>query len=170
MYKAACLIIIDVQKGVFTLKRPVYRAKDILRNLGTIIEKARRRNILVFFTQHENVSFLKRGSGGWEFVEAVQPAPGERIIPKKHPSIFEGTGLLRLLHENDITRLVVAGLVSNGCVKDSCLEALANGFDVSLVSDAHSTLYANAEKIIRDTNRQLEEKGVMLVSCREFGA
>jgi nicotinamidase-related amidase len=165
----ACLIIIDVQKGIFNLKQPVYKAADLLENLQAVIAKSRRLNMKIVYTQHENTTFLKKGLAGWKISDTVKPEDDDLVVPKKRTSAFRDTGLAGLLRQNGITRLFLAGLISNGCVKDSCLDATADGFSVTCIADAHSTFYKNADKIINETNKTLVQQGITLVTSQEFG-
>ena len=165
----SCLIIIDVQKGIFGLKQPVYKAEELLGNLQMVIAAARKKKMKIIFTQHENTGVLKKGTAGWEFVEVIAPHNGDLVVPKKHSGMFQETELLHLLRQRKINRIYLAGLISNGCVKHCCLDGVKNGFAVTCIADAHSTFYRNAEKIIEATNRELEKRGVMLVTSREFG-
>lgn len=54
------------------------------------------------------------------------------------------------------------------CVKAACLSALSTGYDVCLLSDAHSTFYKNAETIIAQTNRDMEAAGVRLLTAGQM--
>ena len=54
------------------------------------------------------------------------------------------------------------------CVKAACLSALSRGYDVFLLSDAHSTFCKNAEKIIAETNREMEAAGVRLLTVGQM--
>ena len=51
-------------------------------------------------------------------------------------SAFEDTGLGELLRARGVDRLVVAGLATDYCVKQTVLDARAAGFDVVVVEDA----------------------------------
>lgn len=64
--------------------------------------------------------------------------------------------------------MIVAGLLSNGCVRDACLGALKRGYAVCLLRDAHSTVYQNAKKIIGDVNREMEAAGVRVIGVDQI--
>jgi nicotinamidase/pyrazinamidase len=51
-------------------------------------------------------------------------------------SAFQDTDLTQLLREAGVDRLFVAGLATDYCVKNSVLDALAAGFEVTVVEDA----------------------------------
>jgi nicotinamidase/pyrazinamidase len=49
---------------------------------------------------------------------------------------FEGTGLEEMLRERGVDEVVVGGLATDYCVKNTVLDALRHGFDVTVVEDA----------------------------------
>ena len=97
-------------------------------------------------------SFEHRG-GPWP-PHCVQGTPGAEL----HPSLdrdnldavvdkgqdpategysgFEGPELDRVLHEHGIDRLTIVGLATDYCVKNTALDALCNGFGVTVDSNA----------------------------------
>ena len=100
----------------------------------------------------EHGSFAERG-GPWP-PHCVQGTPGAElhaaldrsrihvVIDKgRDPgtegySGFEGTGLETLLRERGVTEVTVAGLATDYCVKNTALDALRNGFQVTVDSTA----------------------------------
>jgi nicotinamidase/pyrazinamidase len=68
-------------------------------------------------------------------------------------SAFEDTGLAELLRDRGVRSIAVGGLATDYCVRASVLDALAAGFDVTVVSDAIRGV--NLEP--GDSERALEE-------------
>jgi nicotinamidase/pyrazinamidase len=66
---------------------------------------------------------------------------------------FDETGLGDLLRERGIDRLTVVGLATDYCVKNTALDALREGFEVSLDSDAVRGVEVNEG----DSAKALEE-------------
>jgi isochorismate hydrolase len=60
-------------------------------------------------------------------------------VHKAYGDAFEATDLEQLLAGNAVGRLVVAGAQSDGCVRATIHGAFTRGYDVTLVSDAHTT-------------------------------
>ena len=169
MNNKSCLIIIDVQKGIFKLKQPVYNQDRLIVNVKETIKSAKDNNITIIYTQHENKTFLIKDSVDWEFVDDIKPTGEDHlIIYKKHPGIFKDTNLLDLLRQKEINKLYIAGLISNGCVKDACLDGLKNGYDVILIANAHSTFNKNAAKIIAKVNDEMKSQGITLKKYSEL--
>ena len=159
----SALLVIDVQKEQFEASSPVYQANDLLRNINSLISKARQEGVPVFFVQHSADSYLKYGSDGWQLHPQIQPIAGDPVIHKRHPNSFEDTNLQEELRSRGVSRVVVTGLVTHGCVKATCLGALKEGYQVVLVSDAHSNFSKDALGMIEKWNRELSSKGATLV-------
>ena len=164
---ATALLVIDVQKGLFEKSTPIYRADLLLENINHLIDHARRECAPVFFIQHSSPKTLEKGSEGWKFHPRIQPLAEETIIHKLHPNPFEDTNLQELLHNSNVDKVVVTGLVTHGCVKATCLGAMECGFKVVLVSDGHSSFSKDAAQLIGEWNAALHEKGADVVKSRE---
>ena len=97
-------------------------------------------------------SFAERG-GRWP-VHCVADSPGAQLHPALNQaaihkiidkgtdpasdgdSAFEGTGLAQLLHDRGITKVTVVGLGTDFAVSASVLDALREGFDVEIDTEA----------------------------------
>ena len=97
-------------------------------------------------------SFAARG-GPWP-VHCVQDSPGAAFHPALNQaaihkiidtgyrpelegySAFEATELADLLHDRGIKKVTVVGLATDYCVKDTVLDALREGFEVEIDTDA----------------------------------
>jgi len=66
---------------------------------------------------------------------------------------FQGTNLAELLHERGIERVTVVGLATDYCVKNTALDALREGFGVTV----DSTAVRGVEVEPGDSERALEE-------------
>ena len=161
------LLVIDVQKGLFDRPTPIYQADLMLANIKTLIQGARRAQVPVLFIQHSNETPLKYGSASWQLHPAIQPLPGEAIIHKLEGNAFLGTNLGPELEKRQITSLTVCGLVTHGCVKATTLGALEAGYQVLLVSDAHSNFSKDAPKLVKKWNQILSQKGARLAETRD---
>ena len=163
---SSALLVIDVQKEQFEAGTPVYKAEQLLQNITFLISKARQEDVPVFYVQHSADSYLKYGSEGWQLHPQIQPVAGEPIIHKRHPNSFEDTNLKDELIKRNVNAIVVTGLVSHGCVKATCLAALKEGYQVVLVSDAHSNFSKDALGMIEKWNQELGNKGALVVETK----
>lgn len=82
------------------------------------------------------------GTPGAEFHPALETERIARVFSKgtdsgrEAYSAFDGTGLAGWLREQGVERLYVAGLATDYCVRASVLDALREGFQVTVVEDA----------------------------------
>ena len=66
----------------------------------------------------------------YEIVAELAPRAGEPVVIKTAPSAFFGTDLLRMLVMRHVDTLIVAGMVTSGCVYATAVDAFSNGFRV----------------------------------------
>jgi nicotinamidase/pyrazinamidase len=100
-----------------------------------------------------------QGTAGAELHPALERAKVDVVIDKGQDpnsqgySAFQDTRLGELLRERGVDRLFVTGLATDYCVKQSALDALSLGFDVTVVEDAVRGVDVEAG----DSERALEE-------------
>jgi nicotinamidase-related amidase len=121
----------------------------------------------VIFVKHENQKTLVKGSDAWQLHPEIQPLEGEPVIHKQHGNAFQQTDLQAELASKEIGTLLITGLVTQGCVRATCLGALELGYRVILVSDAHSTYSRGAKSIIQKWNASLAEAGAELITTAD---
>jgi len=153
--KDVALLVIDVQQGLFAKSIPVYHADDLLKNIGTLVDRAHRAGVPVFYVQHSSEKILVEGSDEWQLHPQLRPLKKDRIIHKHHGSAFQDTSLGEELEARRIKRLVVMGLVTHGCVRATCVDASRRGYQVTLVSDGHSNFHKQAARVIAEWNQKL---------------
>ena len=129
------LLVVDVQKGVMT---DTWEAKRVVANVAHAVERARAGRVPVVWVQHSDDE-LPRGSEEWQWVPELVPADGEPLIHKSFNSAFEQTELDEELARLGATHLVLAGAASNWCIRATAYGALDRGYDLTLVSDGHTT-------------------------------
>ena len=156
------LLVIDVQQGLFERSTPIYKAAQVLENINSLIQQARRAGIEIFFIQHANKSTLVKGSDAWQLHPKIQPLDTESVIHKSHGNALEETELQERLELRGVTNLVITGLVTQGCVKATSAGALEQGYNVILVEDGHSNLNKQAADLIVKWNQKLGEMGAEL--------
>jgi nicotinamidase/pyrazinamidase len=100
-----------------------------------------------------------QGTAGAELHPALDQAKVDVVVDKGQDpnsqgySAFQDTRLGDLLRERGVERLYVTGLATDYCVKQSVLDALRQGFDVTVVDDAVRGVDVQAG----DSERALEE-------------
>lgn len=162
------LLVIDVQAGLFAKGTPVYKASDLLENINALVDAFHRRSLPVFFIRHTNASSMAENSSEWQLHGALHVQDGDVRLNKKVSSSFKEKAVLAALKERDVKSVVVAGLVTHGCVKAACEEALALGYSVTLAADGHSSYNADAAELIEEWNGKLAGKGANVAAAVEI--
>jgi nicotinamidase/pyrazinamidase len=99
------------------------------------------------------------GTPGAELHPALDRAPIDAVIDKGQDpgtegySGFDATNLAQLLRERDVDQVTVVGLATDYCVKNTALDALREGFAVTV----DSTAVRGVEVQEGDSQRALEE-------------
>lgn len=90
------------------------------------------------------------------------------MVEKSHGNAFLETPLAQELRARGVTTVVVTGLVTHGCVKNTSLGAKEAGFGVVLVQDGHSSFSGDAARLIQEWNRKLGEGGAEVKPTKEI--
>jgi nicotinamidase-related amidase len=130
----SALLVVDVQNAVVD---GIPGRDELIARIARLVGRARSAGRPVVWVQHEDED-LPHGSDGWRIVPELQPLDGEPIIEKHHRSAFGDTGLGDVLRTQEVLRLVIVGAQTAFCVDMAGKHALAEGFDVTWVSDGHA--------------------------------
>ena len=135
------LLVIDVQADMFKPADPVHEGEALLSVISGLIERARAAGAPVVYIQHDSGpgKGLAYGTPGWEVHAAIAPRPGDIRIEKRTPDSFHETSLQQELQARSVNKLILCGMQSEFCVDTTCRRAFSLGYDVTLVSDGHST-------------------------------
>lgn len=138
---STALLIIDVQHALCTGEEAAFDSDRVIERINTVAEKARAARAPVVLIQHEeDRGPLQFDTDDWQLAEGLVTSPGDLRIRKTTPDSFLRTDLIQRLQEREISRLVICGLQSDFCVDTTTRRALALGYEVVLVADAHSTV------------------------------
>jgi nicotinamidase-related amidase len=155
------LLIIDVQRDLFAKTLPIYDEERLLANISLLEDKAHAAKVPVFWVQHCSEKSLVEGTDGWKLHPALIPAKSDSFIRKHHGNAFQDTPLKAELDALHVRTVVVAGLVSHGCVQATCNGAHELGYGVVLVKDAHSNYNVKARDVINEWNTSLSKDGIV---------
>jgi nicotinamidase-related amidase len=148
------LLVVDVQNGVV---EGAHGRDEVVSNIGHLVEKARRERVSVIWVQHSDEQ-LAPESDKWRIVPELMPEAVEPLIQKNYGDSFEATNLESELSDLGVGRLVVVGAQTDACIRSTLHGAFTRGYDVTLVSDAHTTEDQTAygapppDKVIAHTN------------------
>ena len=134
------VLVIDVQQGLCEGEGKAYDSDGVITNINSVTQQARTVGAPVIFIQHESAAgYLEHGTPAWQLAQGLQVMPGDIKIRKTTPDSFLRTALESTLEEHRINHLVVCGMHTEFCVDTTTRQALAKGFSVTLVSDAHTS-------------------------------
>lgn len=158
-FMKTALLVIDVQQGLCEGEHDAFESQQVIGRINRVSEKARTNGGLVVFIQHESTAgYLEFGTAAWQLARGLQVHPGDLRIRKTSPDSFHNTDLAQMLKHHAITDLVICGMHSEFCVDTTTRRALALGYPVVLVADAHTTEdkeHLSAAQIIRHHNATL---------------
>jgi nicotinamidase-related amidase len=162
------LLVIDVQRALFTRPTPIYKAENLIHNINSLIELWQHSGGLVVYIQHSNNKLLIKNSTDWKFHPDLRIKDSDIVIHKVHGNAFEETKLKEVLDSREIDSVVITGLVTQGCVKATSIGGNTLGYRVILVEDGHSNYRKDARKTIEKWNLELSKGYVELISAEEI--
>lgn len=131
----SALVVIDAQNGVVAAAHDRDR---VLANVRTSVERARAAGVDVIWVQ-DAAEDREHGSDAWQIVPELAVADDEARVEKLYGDAFEDTDLEQVLSAAGVGRLYIAGAQTDACVRSTLHGAFTRGYDVVLVSDAHTT-------------------------------
>lgn len=135
------LVIVDAQQGLLDGEAAIPNAGALLERLATLLAAARSAGAFVVHLQNDGAlgTIDEPETAGWFIHPRLAPQPDEVVLRKTRDDGFDGTELEAVLAGQKVTRIAVAGLLSEMCVSATVRGALARGLQVVLVRDAHGT-------------------------------
>ena len=138
------LIVIDIQNDYFPGGAMELEGADAAgAQAAQALRSFRDRQMPVIHVRHLSVrpgaTFFIPGTKGAEIHASVRPRSGETVIEKNFPNSFRNTALKEHLEKNNITNLVVAGMMTHMCVDASVRHAADLGYKITLLADACAT-------------------------------
>jgi nicotinamidase-related amidase len=162
----SALLIIDVQQALCAGTDAAFDVERVIGRINEVSAWARAAGIPVVLIQHEaDEGPLQFGARGWQLDERLQTAPGDVRLRKTATDSFHKTDLHGLLQSQAVERLIVCGLQSDFCVDTTVRRAMALGYPVTLVSDAHSTV----DNGVLSAAQITAHHNVTLANIRSFG-
>lgn len=134
------LLVIDVQVGIFDGMKP-HGFSQVLERIVGLLTKARLAGVPVIYVQHDGGAGhrLEPNTPGWPIHPSIAPLEGEPVVRKRASDSFFETDLQQRLQQLGITHLLVTGCMTQYCVDTTCRRAVTLGYNVTLVSDGHTT-------------------------------
>lgn len=134
------VLVIDMQQGLCVGPGAAHDCAGTIDRINFVTRQARSAAVPVVFIQHESgPGYLEYGSLEWQLAAGLEVQPSDLRVRKTTPDAFLRTELHSLLEERQIRRLVVCGMHTEFCVDTTTRKALALGYPVVLVTDAHTS-------------------------------
>jgi nicotinamidase-related amidase len=171
----SAILVIDMQNGVV---EGAYRREEVIENIEAAVAMARSAHVPVVWVQHSDEE-LVIDSETWQIVSELIPLEGEPTVRKVYRSSFEATNLEEILAGLNVSHLVICGAQSNNCVRHTGHDALAKGYDVTLIADGHTTKsyewdgrVVSAQAVVEEQNdnfnEQLPGRGARVVALAQL--
>jgi maleamate amidohydrolase len=168
--RATALLLVDVLNGFFHPDGAMWYdgVERVVPPLQRLIVAARESGALVVHVADRHrpdvtdrefaviPEHLARGGFDAEFYDGFEPVAGEPVVEKRRYSGFFATDLALVLHEHDISSLVVAGVKTNVCIRATATDAFAHGFGVVVPREATNSNRPHLEEAsIEDISRYI---------------
>ena len=138
------LVIIDIQNDYFPRgKNELVNSFEASLKAKELLETFRQKNLPVIHVQHLSIrpgsAFFVPNTTGAEIHANVYPKANETVITKNYPNSFRETSLQNHLQQQEITHLVVAGMMSHMCVDATVRAGKDLGYEITVAADACAT-------------------------------
>ena len=128
------LVVIDVQNDVVN---GAHDRDGVVARISDLVGRARASGTPLVWVQHCDDGLVE-GTRGWDLVDELARHGDEPLVRKHHGDAFEGTDMEEVLAHRGVGHLVVAGAETDVCIRSTIHGAFTRGYDVTLVSDAHT--------------------------------
>ena len=138
------LLLIDIQNDYFPGgAMELVGSSPAAAQAGKLLQAFRQKALPVIHIQHistrPGATFFLPNTAGVQIHESVAPNNGETVFQKHYPNSFRETRLLEHLRENQISQLVIAGMMTHMCIDTTSRAATDLGFPCVLAHDACAT-------------------------------
>ena len=135
------LLIIDMQKGSFTEQTPRFDTPGVVERINKIANKFRNLKNPVIYIQHDGAAYgeFLKNTEEWEILDELVVDEKDIIIDKYANDAFYKSNLQAKLEGLAVNDLFITGCATDFCVESTIQAALTKDYNVTVVSDAHTT-------------------------------
>lgn len=138
------LLLIDLQNDYFEGGTMTLVHADLAcGNAALLLNEFRRMSLPVIHIRHiatrPDATFFVPDTIGAEIHHLVTPTVQEKVIVKHFPNSFRETELLSVLKENNITNLVICGMMTHMCIDATTRAVKDLSYNCTLIGDACAT-------------------------------
>lgn len=151
------LLVIDMQKGSFTLKTPRFDTDGVVKRINELAAIYRGLNYPVIYIQHDGIGSgeFEKNTWEWENLDGLNVEPDDILIDKYANDVFYNSKLQSKLVELNVNELLITGCATDFCVESTIQSALTKDYNITVVSNGHTTgerPHLKAEKVIEHYN------------------
>jgi len=125
-------------------------AKQIIPKIKVLLEKARQKNIPIFYCNDQHLPIdtyeLKlwgphamKDTDGAKVINELNPSANDYIVPKRRYSSFDGTSLNSSLegtyNGKGVDSIIMTGVHTHICVKHTVYDAFVRGYNIIVAED-----------------------------------
>jgi nicotinamidase-related amidase len=132
------LLIVDMQNAWLNRETPRLDKAGVIARINHAAQRTRAQGGKVIFVQHCDESSIE-GSEDWQIDADLIVLEGDGKVNKTACDSFAETSLQTQLKACDTTTLIVCGLATEFCLDTTIRAAPSLGFNVVVLSDAHTT-------------------------------
>ncbi|HET7627105.1 MAG TPA: cysteine hydrolase family protein [Bacillales bacterium] len=157
--KKHALLVIDAQQAIIEASEEgpaVVEKEQLLNTINAVIDQSLAADIPIVFIR--DVSVAGGEGAGFQVHEAIRVPESAPIFNKSANNAFHETPLLGHLKEHEVEHVIIMGCQTEYCIDSAVRSATDHGFDVTLVSDGHSTTDSpvlKGEEIVKHHNQTL---------------
>lgn len=172
------LLLVDVINSFYEAGQPNYypEVEATIPALAALRDTARERDALLVHSVERHYNGLndfeftklprhhQDGEHDADYFPGFEPVSraNEIVVPKRRYSGFYATDLDLVLREQGITRVIVAGVKTNVCIRATVQDAFAGGFDVFVPREATNSNRPHlAEASLEDIERYFGSVGTL---------
>ena len=157
------IVVVGMQKDVVG-----QYCTHIISRIKKLVERAREKGVLVIYAcdvHYEDDFIFKKlgikpcalkGTKGAEVVDELAPQPEDMVVEKRMLSAFFATDLDFTLRHRGVDRLIVVGVMTEGCVLKTALDAMEIGYDVVVVEDCCASPNLRGHEVAIELLKQLK--------------
>lgn len=146
------LIVIDLQKGIFSLLNTPSR-EEVVKNVTALTIAFRNHGLPVVLV---NVAGIAKGRteqkssqqtffcSGTDFIQEIHQQPEDHVVTKFTPGEFTKADLEAHLRSLAVTQVVIVGVSTSNGVEVTARQAYELRFNVALATDAMTDLHPDA--------------------------
>ena len=144
------ILVNDMLNDFIQGKLKCDRAAQIIPKIKLLLEKARQKDIPIFYCNDEHLPndtyelrlwgpHAMKDTDGAKVIDELRPSANDYIVPKRRYSSFDGTSLDSSLegtyNGKGVDTIVMTGVHTHICVKHTVYDAFVRGYNVIVAED-----------------------------------